>query len=139
MGDALACRRGQNAADISMTDRPFVALDSPRIELYLIDCVAGMGQLDPESVSVVVTSPPYNIGVNYKTYDDARPKDEYFAWVRDVGSAIHRVLEQDGSLFLNVGSRPTDPWLAWDVAAQLRGTSMDEADDWTDFGSFGTG
>ena len=40
----------------------------------------------------------------------------------DPGSAIHRVLEPEGSFFLNVGSRPTDPWLAWDVAAQLRGT-----------------
>lgn len=105
-----------------MTDRPYVALDSPRIELYLMDCLAGMARLDSDSVSVVVTSPPYNIGVNYKTYDDSRPKDEYFAWIREVGLAIHRVLEQDGSLFLNVGSRPTDPWLAWDVAAQLRGT-----------------
>jgi site-specific DNA-methyltransferase (adenine-specific) len=105
-----------------MTERPFVALDSPRIALYLMDCIAGMAQLDADSISVVVTSPPYNIGVSYKTYDDARPKDEYFAWIRAVGSAIHRVLEQDGSLFLNVGSRPTDPWLAWDVAAQLRET-----------------
>jgi site-specific DNA-methyltransferase (adenine-specific) len=35
---------------------------------------------------------------------------------------MHRVLEPEGSLFLNVGSRPTDPWLAWDVASQLRQT-----------------
>jgi site-specific DNA-methyltransferase (adenine-specific) len=101
---------------------PYVALDSPRIELYLMDCLDGMAALDEGSVTVVVTSPPYNIGVNYRTYEDRKSQDEYLKWIRSLGSAIHRVLEPEGSFFLNVGSRPTDPWLAWDVASQLRGT-----------------
>jgi site-specific DNA-methyltransferase (adenine-specific) len=105
-----------------MIDRPYVALDSPRIELYLMDCVAGLAQLEEGSVSVAVTSPPYNIGVNYRSYDDTKPREEYFAWIREVASAVHRVMEPEGSFFMNVGGRPTDPWLAWDVASQLRGT-----------------
>ena len=87
-----------------------------------MDCLDGMAELDEESVTVVVTSPPYNIGVNYRTYEDRKSQDEYLKWIRSLGSAIHRVLEPEGSFFLNVGSRPTDPWLAWDVASQLRGT-----------------
>jgi site-specific DNA-methyltransferase (adenine-specific) len=101
---------------------PYVAVDAPRIELYLMDCLEGMAALDEGSVTVVVTSPPYNIGVNYRTYEDSKSQDEYLQWIRNLGSAIHRLLEPEGSFFLNVGSRPTDPWLAWDVAAQLRGT-----------------
>lgn len=101
---------------------PYVAVDAPRIELYLMDCLEGMAALDEGSVTVVVTSPPYNIGVNYRTYDDSKSQDEYLKWIRNLGSAIHRVLEPEGSFFLNVGSRPSDPWLAWDVASQLRGT-----------------
>ena len=103
-----------------MMPPPHVALESPSVELYLMDCLDGMALLDQESVTVVVTSPPYNIGVNYRTYDDTKSQDEYFDWIRSLGSAIHRVLEPEGSFFLNVGSRPTDPWLAWDVASQLR-------------------
>jgi site-specific DNA-methyltransferase (adenine-specific) len=99
-----------------------VAVDAPRIELYLMDCLEGMAALDEGSVTVVVTSPPYNIGVDYRTYEDSKSQDEYLKWIRNLGSAIHRVLETEGSFFLNVGSRPSDPWLAWDVAAQLRGT-----------------
>ena len=34
--------------------------------------------------------------------------------------ALARVLAADGSLFLNVGSKPTDPWLAMDVAQAAR-------------------
>jgi site-specific DNA-methyltransferase (adenine-specific) len=101
---------------------PYVAVDAPRIELYLTDCLEGMAALDEGSVTVVVTSPPYNIGVNYRTYEDSKSQDEYLKWIRNLGSAIHRVLEPEGSFFLNVGSRPSDPWLAWDVASQLRGT-----------------
>jgi len=101
---------------------PYVAVDAPRIELYLMDCLEGMAALDEGSVTVVVTSPPYNIGVNYRTYEDSKSQDEYLKWIRNLGSAIHRVLEPEGSFFLNVGSRPSDPWLAWDVASQLRGT-----------------
>jgi site-specific DNA-methyltransferase (adenine-specific) len=100
---------------------PYVAVDAPRIELYLMDCLEGMAALDEGSVTVVVTSPPYNIGVNYRTYEDSKSQDEYLNWIRNLGSAIHRVLEPEGSFFLNVGSRPSDPWLAWDVASQLRG------------------
>jgi site-specific DNA-methyltransferase (adenine-specific) len=100
---------------------PYVALDAPRIELYLMDCLDGIAALEERSVTVVVTSPPYNIGVNYRTYDDSKSQDEYLRWIQNLGSAIYRVLEPEGSFFLNVGSRPTDPWLAWDVASQLRG------------------
>ena len=106
----------------NMMPAPYVALESPRVELYLMDCLNGMALLDEGGISVVVTSPPYNIGVNYRTYEDTRAQAEYFDWIRHLGSAIHRVLEPEGSFFLNVGSRPTDPWLAWDVASQLRRT-----------------
>lgn len=103
-----------------MNVAPYVHLDSPNVDLYLMDCLEGMSQLAPGSVSVIVTSPPYNIGVGYRTYEDARPQQEYFAWIRSIGQAVHRALEMEGSFFLNVGSRPSDPWLAWDVAAQFR-------------------
>ena len=76
-----------------------------------MDCLEGLRQLERESVSVTVTSPPYNIGVEYKSYDDTRPQHEYLAWIRAVGEAIHGVLEPEGSFFLNVGSRrPIRGW-----------------------------
>ena len=80
--------------------------------------------LDPDSVSVVVTSPPYNIGVRYRSYEDTRPRNEYLEWIERVAIELVRVLEPRGSLFLNVGSRPADPWIAWDVANQMRGANL---------------
>lgn len=104
-----------------MRPEPYVVTDNPSVRLYLADCLDGMAQtLESSSVSAVVTSPPYNIGVRYRSYDDTRAPEQYFEWIERVAVEVARVLEPDGSLFLNVGSRPADPWLAWDVANRLR-------------------
>ncbi len=104
-----------------MTLEPYVTTENPCIRLYLADCIDGMrGTIASDSVSVVVTSPPYNIGVQYRSYDDTRSRDEYLAWIESVANEISRVLHPAGSLFLNIGSRPADPWLAWDIAHHLR-------------------
>lgn len=87
---------------------------------YLQDCIAGLNSLDEKSVDVVVTSPPYNIGVCYNSYHDKMPRVKYLAWMQNVGRAIKRALADDGSLFLNIGNRPKDQWIAWDVATALR-------------------
>src|SRR3990170_3804201 len=104
-----------------MTPNPYFHLDDPPTTLYLGDCLDGMrALLDDASVSVVVTSPPYNIGVKYNHHDDRRDHDDYLDWIEAVAAEVHRVLEPEGSFFLNVGSRPSEPWLAWDVANRIR-------------------
>ena len=76
--------------------------------------------LDPSSVDIVVTSPPYNIGAHYSRYNDRLPREEYLGWIERVGKGVKRVLSHDGSFFLNVGSKPSDPWIPLDVAQRLR-------------------
>jgi site-specific DNA-methyltransferase (adenine-specific) len=84
------------------------------------DALETLADLSPGTVDVVVTSPPYNLGIRYRTYDDGRPRDEYLAWTRKWVEAVAKALVPEGSLFLNVGARPTDPWTALDVAQQAR-------------------
>lgn len=80
------------------------------IKLIMQDCIIGLkSQLDAGSVDVVVTSPPYNLGINYGTYDDTLSRDEYLNWMDNWACAVENVLSDSGSLFLNVGSKPTDP------------------------------
>lgn len=91
------------------------------ITLYLQDCIEGMKQhLDDQSVDVVVTSPPYNIGIKYHHYKDELPRQEYLKWLSDVGREVKRILSESGSFFLNIGSKPSDPWIPFDVANALR-------------------
>lgn len=104
-------------------DRPYgvVRYGKSAATFYLKDCVAGLAEnVDEKSVDVVVTSPPYNIGVGYGSYRDALPRDRYLAWMEQVGLAVKRALADGGSFFLNVGNRPKDQWIAWDVASVMR-------------------
>ena len=87
---------------------------------YLGDSVELLPKFPVGSVSVVVTSPPYNLGIQYRSYDDGRPRPEYLRWTSGWVKEVARVLATDGSMFLNVGAKPTDPWTALDVAQAAR-------------------
>jgi site-specific DNA-methyltransferase (adenine-specific) len=84
------------------------------------DCLTHLATLADESVDLVVTSPPYNIGIVYRSYADRLPRDAYLAWMQDIANDLHRVLKRDGAIFLNLGSTNIDPWLAIDVAQVFR-------------------
>jgi site-specific DNA-methyltransferase (adenine-specific) len=90
------------------------------LRFYLGDCLDVLSSVTGESVSAVVTSPPYNLGVRYRSYHDSLPREHYLEWTAAWIRAVQRVLEPDGSLFLNVGAKPTDPWTALDVAQAAR-------------------
>lgn len=89
-------------------------------EFYLSDCRELLASMPAQSVDVIVTSPPYNMGIRYNTYEDTLEQDEYLRWTAEWIGAASRVLAPEGSLFLNVGTRPSDPWTALDVAQAAR-------------------
>lgn len=76
--------------------------------------------IEDGEIDAIVTSPPYNIGINYSTYQDRLPQEEYLAWTEAWAREAKRCLAARGSLFLNFGVRPTEPWIAWEVAAVFR-------------------
>ena len=91
-----------------------------RLRFYQDDCLAVLASLEPKSVGVIVTSPPYNLGIDYRTYDDTMPRGDYLQWTGKWIAAAAAALDRRGSLFLNVGAKPTDPWTALDVAQAAR-------------------
>jgi site-specific DNA-methyltransferase (adenine-specific) len=95
-----------------------IALDaSHAVELWNEDALAGLPRrIAAGAVDVLVTSPPYNLGVRYRSYVDRRPREEYLDWMGTFGEAVGKALAPNGSFFLNVGGTPKDPWLPWDVA-----------------------
>jgi site-specific DNA-methyltransferase (adenine-specific) len=84
------------------------------------DCAALLRDLPERSVDVVVTSPPYNIGLRYRSYDDAGDRSKYLGWMRDIALLLKRALKDDGSFFLNIAGTNSDPWIAADVANAMR-------------------
>jgi site-specific DNA-methyltransferase (adenine-specific) len=91
-----------------------------RFELHHGDCVDGMSQLEEASVDLIVTSPPYNLGIAYSKYSDRQDRDSYVEWFGRWAAAARRVLKRDGSLFLNIGAAPSNPMLPHELVMRVR-------------------
>jgi site-specific DNA-methyltransferase (adenine-specific) len=89
-----------------------------RQTIILGDCKEVLKTFENECIDVVVTSPPYNIGIKYNSYEDK--KENYLEWLYEIFSEVKRVLAKDGSFFLNIGSINSNPWISFDVAQKLR-------------------
>ena len=107
---AAASRPARAARRIEIADQTIV----------VGDCAEALALMPEQSVDVIVTSPPYNIGLKYRSYDDAGDRSEYLTWLKDIALLLKRVLKDEGSLFLNIAGTNSDPWIASDAANAMR-------------------
>ena len=91
-----------------------------KFDLRQEDCIGGMSRLKSESIDLVVTSPPYNLGIRYGRYADGEDRKSYLDWCGKWAAQIRRVLKSTGSFFLNVGAAPSNPMLPHEIAMTLR-------------------
>ncbi len=89
--------------------------------LYRGDCLRVMRSLPEGQVDVVVTSPPYNLGLNYGTYQDQRDEGDYLDWMVACATEVRRTMAPDASFFLNITGSSSRPWLPFELMVRLRG------------------
>ena len=89
------------------------------------DCIEIMKHIPDNSVDLVVTSPPYNLGIRktfgkdttdnwkgkwnnsklqasgYDSHDDYMPEDKYIEWQRNVLTECFRLIPETGAIFYN--------------------------------------
>jgi len=65
------------------------------------DTLIVLSEIPSNSIDLVVTSPPYNLGIQYKDWDDNLSWDEYYEWCGKWMRQIYRVLKPDGRFCLN--------------------------------------
>jgi site-specific DNA-methyltransferase (adenine-specific) len=107
---------------VSRLSRPHTTLKirGATLRFYLGDSLDVLARVPDGALDAIVTSPPYNLGIRYRTYDDTMPRGRYLEWTGEWVKLAARALAHHGSLFLNVGGKPTDPWTALDVAQAAR-------------------
>lgn len=80
----------------------------PDGELYVSDS-SNLGNFaHPESVHLVCTSPPYNLGIDYDTYNDKRDLQEYMALMEQIFTQCYQVLVNGGRCCINIPSISMD-------------------------------
>jgi len=68
---------------------------------------------------VIVTSPPYNLDIDYNTYKDNKERKEYIEWMAAVFMKAKDLLTPNGSMFINLGFGQPDLLLPLEVAKRL--------------------
>ena len=66
------------------------------------DCLKVMKRIPDGTVHLAVTSPPYNLGINYDNHDDSLAYENYLEWMKKVWIETKRVLVTGGRLALNI-------------------------------------
>lgn len=70
-------------------------------KIYNEDCITGLKRVEDNSIDLILTSPPYNIGIDYDNYTDSLPWKEYYEWCELWLRECFRVLKYDGRIAIN--------------------------------------
>lgn len=85
------------------SSKPIEMVYKPDAEIILYEGHVGdfLGQIPDRTVSLVVTSPPYNLG---KSYETRTAIEHYLETQAEIIAQLYRVLKDDGSICWQVGN-----------------------------------
>jgi site-specific DNA-methyltransferase (adenine-specific) len=66
------------------------------------DCIDEMSKLPESSVDLIVTSPPYNVGIDYDTHIDTMSMEDYWEFTKKWLTESFKVLKDDGRIAVNI-------------------------------------
>ena len=66
------------------------------------DCIKVMSEMPESCVDLIVTSPPYGVGIAYDSFDDDIEFDQYKVFSANWLRETYRVLKDDGRIAINI-------------------------------------
>lgn len=66
------------------------------------NCIEVMKELPQSSVDLVITSPPYNVGIDYDTHIDNTSMDDYWNFTKEWLTGVYNTLKDDGRVAINI-------------------------------------
>lgn len=66
------------------------------------DCIEVMKSMPEGFVDLMVTSPRYNVGIDYDSCDDKSSMEDYWVWTEQWLSEVFRLLKDDGRVAINI-------------------------------------
>ncbi len=86
------------------------------------DCLEVMKDWPDNCIDLVVTSPPYNVGVKYDKYEDIMPYEDWLDWLDLVWDECLRILVKGGRICINCNDTGRNPYYPshCDIASRMR-------------------
>lgn len=66
------------------------------------DSIEVMKEMPESFVDLIVTSPKYNVGIDYDSCDDRMSMEEYWRWTKEWLTESFRLLKDDGRIAINI-------------------------------------
>jgi site-specific DNA-methyltransferase (adenine-specific) len=66
------------------------------------NCILEMAKMPESCVDLILTSPPYGVGIDYDTHNDDMNFDEYKVFSKQWLSEAFRILKDDGRIAINI-------------------------------------
>lgn len=73
------------------------------------NCIEILKEIKNESIDLVVTSPPYNVGIKYDNWNDNKPEKEYRDFTENWLKEVYRTLKIGGRICLNIPVMGNNP------------------------------
>jgi len=91
-------------------------------EIICGDCLEVIKKIPDNFVHLAITSPPYNVGLEYSNHHDRMDYNEYLNWLNQVWMEVQRVLVKGGRFALNIAPTSIKDFrpIHHDFANQLR-------------------
>lgn len=79
-----------------------IKLNKKKTRHFLItgDCLKVMKLVPNKSIDLIITDPPYNIGLKYGAFKDRMKKEEYLNWCKERLRECARILKESGTMYL---------------------------------------
>ena len=103
-----------------------------RNKIFHGDCLHFMNKVEPGSVDLVLTSPPYNTARagkspralkhhegRYISYEDDKTPEEYIAWTIDIFNGFDKILAKNGCILYNISYSSEEPSTLWLTIAEI--------------------
>ncbi|MEK7397237.1 MAG: site-specific DNA-methyltransferase [Candidatus Poribacteria bacterium] len=80
-------------------------MNDSRIQILEGDALKLIADVRSQSVDLIIADPPYNLGKDYGNNHDLKGFDEYLDFTRNWLREAHRVLKDEGSIYVFIGVR----------------------------------
>lgn len=98
-------------------------------KIYQEDCLVTMENITPNTIDLVLTSPPYNTSrkcgkledssIRYESFNDTRSDEEYIDWTIDIFQLFDKILKQNRCVLYNLSYSSENVSLMWKTVNKI--------------------